>query len=101
MLYCDSKKPARKTKASYKQSLRIFSTYLRNHHNITEPAAIKTAHIRSYIQYLRDRGKYTVVAERYKQKKAAERSAANKMNYVEFRRCGGCVPQDNVYPLRR
>jgi integrase/recombinase XerD len=65
MLYCDSKNPARKTKASYEQSLKIFSAYLRNYHNITEPAAIKTAHIRSYIQYLRDRGKYTVVADEY------------------------------------
>lgn len=63
MLYCDSKNLTRKTKASYEQSLRLFSAYLRNNHNVTEPAAIKTAHIRSYIQYLRDRGKYTVVAD--------------------------------------
>ncbi|MDR4198287.1 tyrosine-type recombinase/integrase [Bacillus altitudinis] len=62
MLYCDSKNLAIKTKASYEQTLHLFLAYLREEHKIDEPKNIKTVHIRSYIKYLRERGKYTVVA---------------------------------------
>lgn len=63
MMYCDSKNLSRKTKASYEQTLKLFAAYLRNQFNITEPDEVKTAHIRNYISYLRERGKYTVVGD--------------------------------------
>nr|WP_222864138.1 tyrosine-type recombinase/integrase [Rossellomorea marisflavi] len=62
MVYCDSKALARKTKASYEQTLNLFARYMDEQHNVTEVSEVKTAHIRSYIKYLRERGKYTVVA---------------------------------------
>jgi integrase/recombinase XerD len=62
MVYCDSKSLSRKTKASYEQTLNLFTRYLLDHHNIAEVSEVKTAHIRAYIKYLRERGKYTVVA---------------------------------------
>ena len=60
MLYCDSKGLSRKTLGSYEQSLRLFQIYLTNELNITEIKDVKTRHIRQYIKYLRERGKYTV-----------------------------------------
>ncbi|MGE9877302.1 tyrosine-type recombinase/integrase [Bacillus velezensis] len=61
MMYCDSKSLSRKTKKSYEQTLRLFSIYLRKEHTITDPREVKPVHIRSYIKYLKLRGKYTVV----------------------------------------
>lgn len=61
MLYCDSKALTRKTKASYEQSLRLFAKYLEDVHGITDVKDVKTAHIRAYIKYLQERGKYTVM----------------------------------------
>lgn len=62
MLFCDSKNLSDKTKKSYEQTLRLFSVYLRNEFNIDDPREVKSAHIRNYIKYLKERGKYTVVS---------------------------------------
>jgi len=62
MLYCDSKNLSRKTLSSYEQTLRLFQIYLKNEHDINDVKQVKSRHIRQYIQHLRDRGKYTVVA---------------------------------------
>jgi len=63
MLYCTSKNLARKTLASYEQSLKLFAAYLRDKFDITDPARVQSGHIRQYIKYLRERGKYTVVVD--------------------------------------
>jgi integrase/recombinase XerD len=60
MVYCDSKSLSRKTKASYEQTLKLFARFLLDQYNVTEISEVKSAHIRSYIKYLRERGKYTV-----------------------------------------
>ncbi|MBY3617983.1 tyrosine-type recombinase/integrase [Acinetobacter sp. CUI P1] len=62
MLYCSSKNLSRKTLASYEQTLKLFMLYLKNEFQIEEVKKIQTGHIRHYIKYLRERGKYTVVA---------------------------------------
>lgn len=62
MLYCESKHLSRKTMRSYEQSLKLFGFYLENEHDITEMRDIRSGHIRMYIKYLRERGKYTVVS---------------------------------------
>ena len=62
MLYCDSKNLSIKTLASYEQTLRLFQLYLKIEHNINDPRKVKSRHIRQYIKHLRERGKYTVVA---------------------------------------
>ncbi|WP_200411453.1 tyrosine-type recombinase/integrase [Virgibacillus salexigens] len=61
MLYCSSKNLSQKTLRSYEQTLRLFSHYLENEFQIDEVGKVKSAHIRHYIKYLRERGKYTVV----------------------------------------
>ncbi|WP_328701102.1 tyrosine-type recombinase/integrase [Aquibacillus kalidii] len=62
MLYCDSKNLSRKSLKSYEQTIRLFQLYLENEHKITEVNEIRSGHIRQYIKYLRERGKYTVVS---------------------------------------
>lgn len=62
MLYCDSKQLSPKTLRSYQQSLTLFINYLKQELNIDNAAKVKSSHIRHYIQYLRERGKYTVTA---------------------------------------
>lgn len=63
MLYCDSKNLSKKTLASYEQTLKLFVLFLENEHKITKAEHVKSSHIRHYIKFLRERGKYTVVAD--------------------------------------
>ncbi|QWU18480.1 integrase/recombinase XerD [Paenibacillus sophorae] len=61
MLYCSSKNLSRKTLASYEQTLKLLGMYLRETYQIEEVKKVQSGHIRQYIKYLRERGKYTVV----------------------------------------
>ncbi|UQD52683.1 site-specific integrase [Bacillus methanolicus] len=61
LLYCDSKNLSRKTLASYQQTLNLFLIFLERECKITSIDRVKPVHIRQYIKYLRERGKYTVV----------------------------------------
>ncbi|MEC0089897.1 tyrosine-type recombinase/integrase [Paenibacillus macquariensis] len=61
MLYCSSKNLSRKTLASYEQTLKLFVAYLKNEYQIEDIKKVQSGHIRHYIKYLRERGKYTVV----------------------------------------
>ncbi|ASV69059.1 tyrosine-type recombinase/integrase [Cytobacillus kochii] len=63
MLYCTSKNLSQKTLRSYEQTLRLFALYMTERFEINEVEKIKSAHIRHYIKYLRERGKYTVVTD--------------------------------------
>lgn len=60
MLFCTSKNLAPKTTKSYEQTLKLFSLYLCQEHTIEEVEEVKASHIRHYIKYLQERGKYTV-----------------------------------------
>lgn len=62
MLYSESKHLSRKTLKSYEQTLTLFKNYLIQELHIDDATNVKSSHIRRYIQYLRDRGKYTVTA---------------------------------------
>lgn len=62
MLYCESKHLSEKTMRSYEQTLKLFLVYLESEHKITDLNKVKSAHVRSYIKYLRERGKYSVVS---------------------------------------
>lgn len=75
MLYCTSKNLSVKTLRSYEQTLKLFSAYIKNEFDISEVDKVKSAHIRHYIKYLRERGKYTVTVN--------EKSA--KVNYPHKR----------------
>ncbi|MBS4191218.1 tyrosine-type recombinase/integrase [Bacillus sp. FJAT-49705] len=63
MLYCDSKHLSKKTLSSYEQTLKLFALYLKDEFKIEDAVKVKSSHIRHYIKYLRERGKYTVVVK--------------------------------------
>lgn len=68
MLYCDSKHLSKKTLSSYEQTLKLFVLYLKDEFKIEDISKVKSAHIRHYIKYLRERGKYTVVSKEQSKK---------------------------------
>lgn len=61
MQFCESKDLTPKTMFSYEQTLKLFSKYLEEEKNITEITKITEKDIRDYINYTKNRGKYTVV----------------------------------------
>lgn len=61
LVYCQSRNLSPKTMSSYEQSLKLFILYLKNEHEIVDPNEVKPGHIRQYVKYLQERGKYTVV----------------------------------------
>lgn len=61
--YCDVKRLSKKTITSYEQTLRLFAMYLKNECEVKEAGDVKEIHVREYIKYLTERGKYTVVAD--------------------------------------
>ena len=61
LVFCQSKNLSQKTISSYDQSLKLFIIYLKNEQEVEEPNEVKAGHIRYYIKYLQERGKYTVV----------------------------------------
>ncbi|MEK4327476.1 tyrosine-type recombinase/integrase [Paenibacillus sp. FSL R7-0312] len=63
MLYCSSKNLSRKTLASYEQSLKLFGKFLQDQFQIEDVKKVQSGHIRQYIKYLRERGKYSVVTD--------------------------------------
>ena len=61
MNYCTSKNLSTKTIGSYEQTLRLLAHYLKEKHKVKSARDTKELHIREYIKYLQERGKYTVV----------------------------------------
>lgn len=62
MTYWEVKNLSQKTLRSYEQTLRLFAQYLKEKFNIKEAGHVKEIHIREYIKYLQERGKYTVIS---------------------------------------
>lgn len=61
LAYSQSKGLSMKTVASYEQSLKLFMAYLKNEHGVEKIKDVRTGHLRQYILYVQQRGKYTVV----------------------------------------
>lgn len=74
MLYCTSKNLSPKTLSSYEQTLKLFALYLQNEHDMTEVGKVQTGHIRHYIKYLKERGKYSVVVAPERNSKKSSRA---------------------------
>lgn len=79
MIYCDSKHLSKKTLSSYEQTLKLFALYLKTEFKIDNATKVKSSHIRHYIKYLRERGKYTVVVKE-KSKKVNHPDHRNDFN---------------------
>ncbi|WP_081896979.1 tyrosine-type recombinase/integrase [Clostridium sp. KNHs214] len=63
MIYCESKNLSKKTMMSYEQTLRLFSQYLEKEKNINDVTKVTEKVIREYINFTKNRGKYTVVVD--------------------------------------
>ena len=61
--YCQAKGLSQKTIFTYDQSLKLFCKYLEIECGISDASLVKEQHIRDYILYLQERGKYTVVVK--------------------------------------
>lgn len=61
--YCEVKRLSKKTVKSYEQTLRLFAMYLKNECEVKEAGDVRKIHVREYIKYLTERGKYTVVTD--------------------------------------
>ncbi|MBQ4580759.1 MAG: tyrosine-type recombinase/integrase [Clostridia bacterium] len=61
---CYSRQLRPKTMQSYEQTLKLFAVWLEDRHNIKKIEDIKGVHIRSYINDLQTRGKYTFCVNR-------------------------------------
>jgi integrase/recombinase XerD len=75
LLYCQNKNLSRKTLLSYDQSLKLFFAYLNSEHQLSKVRDVKAGHIRQYIAYVQERGKYTVV----------NRESSKQINHPENR----------------
>lgn len=62
MDYCTSRNLATKTIGSYEQTLRLLVQYLKDKYKVKSAGDTKELHIREYIKYLQERGKYIVVS---------------------------------------
>ncbi|HAN09487.1 MAG TPA: integrase [Clostridiales bacterium] len=60
MLYCTSKNLSKGTMKSYEQTLKLFILYMKEQFKVEKAEEIETGHIRQYIKYLKERGKYTI-----------------------------------------
>lgn len=63
MLDCTSRGLSVKTMKSYDQTLRLFQRYLTDKQNVDKPQQVNPEHIRSYFTYVRERGKYSAMAD--------------------------------------
>ncbi len=61
---CHSRQLRPKTMQSYEQALKLFATWLEETLQINQVEQVKDMHIRSYINDLQKRGKYTFCADR-------------------------------------
>lgn len=76
LVFCQSKNLSPKTIVSYEQTLRLFIAYLKNEHDVEDVVSVKTGHIRQYIVFVQERGKYTVV----------NRESSKNINHPQNRR---------------
>lgn len=63
MICCQSKNLSKKTMLSYEQTLKLFAKYLENEKDIIDATKVSERIIGEYINYIMERGKYTVVVE--------------------------------------
>ncbi|MBU5311043.1 tyrosine-type recombinase/integrase [Tissierella carlieri] len=78
MLYCTSKNLSKKTMKSYEQTLKLFQLYMEDEHEVKEVHEVDTKQIRQYIEYLKERGKYTVQVANADINKPHNRTDRNK-----------------------
>lgn len=62
MIHCVNKELTKKTMKSYESTLKLFAKYIEEEHNISNPCVITTKHIKEYLEFTKDKGKYSYVS---------------------------------------
>jgi integrase/recombinase XerD len=89
LLACQSKNLSPKTLSSYEQSLKLFLAYLKAEHEVEDVQRVKTGHIRQYVVYVQERGKYTVV------NREASKTINHPQNRTDFKKTVSNVTINN------
>lgn len=63
MINCKMRDLSRKTMDSYEKTLKLFSKYLEEEYQITEIDQVENEHIKDYIKFTQNRGKYSYVGD--------------------------------------
>lgn len=63
MIYCTNKELSKKTLKSYESSLKLFAKYLEDEKKIYSPVAVKTNDIKEYLEFTKNKGKYSYVGD--------------------------------------
>lgn len=80
MLECETKGLSKRTMSSYEGTIRLLAEYLEKECGIEDAKDVRELHLKSYIKYLQERGKYTVVVN--ENTKASNRPE-NRRDYKE------------------
>lgn len=62
MINCTNKNLAKKTMRSYEQTLKLFFKYLEEEFNIIELEKVEESHVKQYLDFTKERGKYSFIA---------------------------------------
>lgn len=63
IIHCTNKDLSKKTMKSYESTLKSFAKYLEDEENIFIPTSVTTKHIKTYLKFTKNKGKYSYVAE--------------------------------------
>lgn len=63
MMFCVNKELSKKTLKSYESCLKLFAKYLEDEKNIFTPIVLKTNDIKEYLEFTKNKGKYSYVAD--------------------------------------
>lgn len=63
MIYCTNKDLTKKTMKSYEGTLKLFAKYLADEASIFTPIKVTTKHIKDYLEFTKNKGKYSYVVD--------------------------------------
>lgn len=63
MIHCTNKDLTKKTMKSYEGTLKLFAKYLADEVNIFTPLKVTTKHIKDYLEFTKNKGKYSYVVD--------------------------------------
>jgi len=63
MINCVNKDLSKKTMKSYESTLKLFSKYLEEEHNIFTPTAVTAKNFKEYLEFTKTKGKYSYVID--------------------------------------
>lgn len=63
MIFCTNQDLTIKTRKSYESTLKLFAKFLEEEHDITAMEYITEEHIHKYLEFTKERGKYSLLSQ--------------------------------------